>query len=154
MSSLKDNPMLIGSNLYVSSDNNGNEVYLRIFYNERKENVCANIYLKLRGKDRPRNLGRYDYHNRTFYCQRKMSKHYHHAVKGFGFCWRVLDDPYLNIDRIHIVVDDEVHYEFPKSLIKDYGCFLNFKEQGFELQRFIRLDLIKRYSKTDEKPTE
>lgn len=150
MSSLKDNTMILASQLYADCDNQGNQLFLRVFYNERKENVCANVHLKLKSSGRPRNLGRYDFNSRTFYCQRKMSKHYHYAMKGFGFNWKVLQDSYLNIERIHLIVDDEVHYEFPKSLIAEYGSFLNFKEQGFELQRFIRLDLIKRYNKPND----
>jgi hypothetical protein len=65
-----------------------------------------------------------------------------------------LEDPYLDIQRIEMVVDDEVHYNFPKSLIAEYGSFLNFKQQGFELQRFIRLELIKNYrkNKSDDTP--
>lgn len=138
--------MIIGSNLLGDVDNQGNNLYIRVFYNENKENVSANIYLKLASENKTRLLGRYDYHNKTLYCSRKMSKHYHYAAKGFGFNSRILDDPYLSIQRIHILIDEETHYEFPNSLIKNFGRFLNFKQQGFELQKFISLNLIKTHS--------
>lgn len=144
--------MILGSRLYADDDRQGNRIYLRVFHNEKKENVSANIHLKLKSEKHPRLIGSYHFDEKTFYCIRKMSKHYHYATKGFGFNWRILEDPYLDIQRIEMVLDDEVHYNFPKSLIKEYGTFLNFKEQGFELQRFIRLELIKNYrkNKTDD----
>ena len=142
--------MIIGSKLFGDSDNQGNKLFLRVFYNENKEHVSANVHLKLQSGGKTRLLGKYDFHNKVFYCTRKMSKHYHYAAKGFGFNWRILDDPYLAITRVHIVIDDETHYEIPKSLIAQYGKFLNFKQQGFELQKFISLDLIKLHSRVPE----
>ncbi len=51
----------------------------------------------------------------------------------------------LAVQKVHMVIDEENHYEFPKSVASDYGTFLNFKEQGFELQRFVPFEIIKRY---------
>jgi len=145
--------MILGSNLYADDDRHGNRIYLRVFHNEKKENVCANIHLKLVSEKKPRLLGKYHYDDKTFYCTRKMSKHYHYASKGFGFNWKILEDPYLDIQRIHMVLDDDLHYNFPKSLIAEYGSYLNFKQQGFELQRFIRYELIKNYRKNSNNDT-
>lgn len=145
--------MIIGSKLFADDDRQGNRIYLRVFFDENKENVCANIHLRLCSESRPRLLGKYHFNNKTFYCTRKMSKHYHHAAKGFGFNWKILEDPYLDIKRIHMRLDDEVSYEFPKSMIAEYGSFLNFKQQGFELQRFIRFDLIKIHRKNSDNGT-
>jgi hypothetical protein len=42
-------------------------------------------------------------------------------------------------------VDDDTLYIFPKKLISDSGIFLNFKQQGFELQKFLNVNLIESY---------
>jgi hypothetical protein len=72
-----------------------------------------------------------------------MAKHYHYQVKGFGFNWTILNDSYLNIENIHLLVDDKDRYVFKKDLLTRYGNFLNFKQQGFELQKFLKFQLIK-----------
>lgn len=142
--------MIKGSKLFGDSDNQGNKLFLRVFFNEQKENQSAIIHLQLISEKKSRLLGKYDFHNKTFYCHRKMDKHYHYAAKGFGFNWRLLSDPYLAISRIHIVVDDDTHYDIPKSLIEQYGKFMNFKQQGFELQKFLSLNLIKLHNRVSE----
>lgn len=142
--------MNIGSKMLAHDDRCGNRLFLRVFFNEKKENTNADLFLKLAKEGRTRQIGSLDLSTHTFWCKRSMSKHYHYATKSFGFNWSIMQDDFLDIKKIHLVVDDEHHYEFPISIMKDYGIFLNFKEQGFELQRFLSYKLIKNYKINDE----
>jgi hypothetical protein len=144
--------MILGSKTFANEDASGNKVYLRIFYDENNVHQNANIHLKLKEEATPRLLGTFDFITRTFHCKRNTSKHLHRKSKSFGFNWTILNDTFLAVEKVYIIVDEEDHYCFPISLIKEYGHFLNFKQQGFELQKFMNFDLIKRYSKTPRNP--
>ena len=144
--------MILGSKTFANEDASGNKVYLRIFYDENNVHQNANIHLKLKEEATPRLLGTFDFITRTFHCKRNTSKHLHRKSKSFGFNWTILNDTFLAVEKVYIIVDEENHYCFPISLIKEYGHFLNFKQQGFELQKFMNFDLIKRYSKTPRNP--
>lgn len=137
--------MDITSEVYANDDKHGNRIYMRVFFNENKQPTASTIYLKLAKESRFRQLGNYYFETKTFFCKRKTEKHYHYVSKSFGFNWTIIDDAMLDIAKIHLVVDDQRHYLFPKSMLADYGKFLNFKEQGFELQRFLSFGLIKNY---------
>lgn len=137
---------------FANEDNAGNRVYMRIFFDEKDRRQSANIHLKLQKETNPRMLGTFDFQTRTFYCKRSIAKHLHRKSKSFGFNWTILNDAFLSVENVYIIVDDSEHYQFPITLIKDYGQFLNFKQQGFELQKFMSFDLIKRYSKIPRNP--
>ena len=138
--------MILKSKTFANEDASGNRIYLRIFYDESDSPVNANVHLKLSSEGAPRMLGSYEFGTRTFYCRRKTSKHLHRKTNSFGFNWTILGDDYLRIENVYVIVDDELHYRFKKSAMDEFGRFLNFKQQGFELQRFMSYDLIKRYS--------
>lgn len=141
--------MEIRKQMFKNEDAQGNELYMRVYYDEKDVAQNAILYLKLKGEKTPRQLGNLIFLTRTFFCKRSSSKHYHYKTKGYGFNWTILQDPYLCIEKIHLVVDETEHYQFDKSVIKDYGIFLNFKQQGFELQRFLPMEIIKNYQKQD-----
>jgi hypothetical protein len=135
--------MEIGSRLLGQSDSEDNQIIIRVYYDENKLETNATVYLRLKSDKRARLLGNVDFATKTFFCKRSMAKHYHYQVKGFGFNWTILNDSYLNIENIHLLVDDKDRYVFKKDLITRYGNFLNFKQQGFELQKFLKFQLIK-----------
>jgi hypothetical protein len=137
--------MNIKSQIFANDDSHGNRLYMRVFFDENNQFTNATIYLKLKSEENRRQLGNMDFITHTFYCKRSTAKHYHRQMKGFGFNWTVLSDTLLNIKKIHLVVDDNEEYLFDCSLIKEYGKFLNFKQQGFELQKFMPLSLIKNF---------
>jgi hypothetical protein len=141
--------MQIRTEMYKNDDKQGNELYMRVFYNEENQAQNAILHLKLKGSKHPRQIGNLIFSTRTFHCKRDSSKHYHRKTKGYGFNWTILEDATLSIEKIHLVIDDTNHYLFDKSVIKQYGTFLNFKEQGFELQRFLPMEIIKNFSKVD-----
>lgn len=138
--------MIVNAQMFANDDSSGNRLFMRVFFDEFKKPQNANIHLKLVGEKAPRLIGNFDFLTRTLYCKRKMSKHFHRKTKSFGFNWTILSDAFLDVQNIHMIVDDEEHYLFRKDVIKDYGTYLNFKQQGFELQRFMSFDIIKRYS--------
>ena len=150
--------MNIASRLLQQQDKNGNTLFLRIFSNENKVDEYSSIHLKLTSEKKQRMLGHIDIGKKTFFCTRDMERHYHYKSEGFGFNWNILADDYLDIEYINLSVfhidengkDVKRRYIFPKSLIRDFGKVMNFKQQGFELQRFIKFELIKNYKVEDE----
>jgi hypothetical protein len=139
--------MQVRTEMYKNEDKQGNELYLRVFIDEKNEPQNAIVHLKLKNGKYPRQLGNLIFSTKTFYCKRDSSKHFHYKTKGYGFNWTILEDATLAIEKIHLVVDETQHYVFDKSIIKNYGSFLNFKEQGFELQRFLPMAIIKKFLK-------
>lgn len=139
--------MELRSEMYMNEDTQGNKLYMRVFYNEHKNPQNAILHLKLKSENAARQLGVVIFPTRTFFCKRNSAKHFHRKTNGYGFNWSILNDPTLFIQRIHLVVDENEQYYFDKSIIEQYGKFLNFKEQGFELQRFLNIDIIKQHNK-------
>ena len=144
--------MTLNSRLYANDDRAGNRILLRVFFDEKGLPANANVHLRLVSEKAPRLLGSVDFSSRTFYCRRKTGKHLHRKSNSFGFNWTVLNDSFLAIEKVYIIVDDTDHYRFRKSLMDEFGSFLNFKQQGFELQRFMNVDLISRHSDVPRNP--
>jgi hypothetical protein len=139
--------MDIGSKVFGKEDKQGNALIVRGFYDENKDWTWATIHLKLANLNKPRLLGYVDVQTATFNCVRDCSKHYHRKAGGFGFNWEILSSNLIHIKTIALRVDDDKLYVFPKKLIEERGTFLNFKQQGFELQKFLDFNLIRPYEK-------
>lgn len=136
-------------------DINGN--FLRYFLtcDEEKTPLQCEIVLKLKGEPRTRNIGTVRFKDKTIFFKRNSSKHLHRNSNSYGFNYEVLNDAFLNIKWVVCDIDGEL-YRFPKKTIDDFGSYLHFKSQGFELQRFLKFDLIKNFKylhneKLDEK---
>lgn len=140
------------SQLFANDDKSGNRIFLRVFYDMAGIPVNANIHLRLAAEKAPRLLGSMDFATRTFYCRRKTSKHLHRKSNSFGFNWTVMNDAFLAIDTVYIVVDDQDHFRIKKSVLEEWGSYLNFKQQGFELQRFLNRDIIEANSDIPKNP--
>jgi len=139
--------MDIGSKVFGKEDKQGNALIVRGFYDENKDWTWATIHLKLANLNKPRLLGYVDVQTATFNCVRDCSKHYHRKAGGFGFNWEILSSNLIHIKTIALRVDDDKLYVFPKKLIEERGTFLNFKQQGFELQKFLDFNLIRPFEK-------
>lgn len=102
----------------------------------------GNIFLKLT-KKKKRRLGRIDRELRIFICERKREKHLMIKLNAYGwndFLLRLLVEK--NYPTV-ILNDDYGRYEIPTAEILENGCHhLHFKQQGFELQRFYRIELL------------
>lgn len=132
-------------------DAHGNRLYMRIFTDENDIQTNANLYLKLKSEDKHRQLGIVDFQKRTFYCKRNSKKHLHYQSDSYGFNWNILQDPFLGIDYVHLTVDEENRYLISKTVISDLGKFLNFKSQGFELQKFVSNKILRKYNLKKDK---
>jgi hypothetical protein len=139
--------MDIGSKVFGKEDKQGNALIVRGFYDENKDWTWATIHLKLANLNKPRLLGYVDVQTATFNCVRDCTKHYHRKAGGFGFNWEILSSNLIHIKTIALRVDDDKLYVFPKKLIEERGTFLNFKQQGFELQKFLDFNLIRPFEK-------
>jgi hypothetical protein len=144
--------MILKSRMLAKSDNFGNDLYLRVFSDENNKDVGASIYLKLKSENKRRNIGTLFFNDRSLHVIRDSGKHYHYISKSYGFNWNIIDDDFLNIKSVHLVVDKSERYIIPKSVMETYGKFLNFKQQGFELQKFLPLDMIKNFRDLEYNP--
>ena len=138
--------------MLAKSDNFGNDLYLRVFSDENNKDVGASIYLKLKSENKRRNIGTLFFNDRSLHVIRDSGKHYHYVSKSYGFNWNIIDDDFLNIKSVHLVVDKSERYIIPKSIMETYGKFLNFKQQGFELQKFLPMDMIKNFRDSEYNP--
>jgi hypothetical protein len=150
----------MNSRLLGQSDKYGNDLFLQIFSDDNGVDVGCTVYLKLKSENKHRNLGNIYYKDRSFHVTRDSSKHFHYISKSYGFNWTILGDAELNIKTIHLIVSAKVEvlndkndgikefvitrdkYIIPISVFKTYGKFLSFMQQGFELQKFLPLDII------------
>ena len=140
--------LIVKEQRFVQEDQSGNQLFMRVFIDESNTQRSANIHLKLSREERKRFIGNYGFDNKTIYLSRKSTKHYHYATKSYGFNYRLINDPQLDIKWIVVKIDD-VAYRFPKSLIDDYGTYLQFKQQWYELQKFVKFNIIKNYKNTE-----
>lgn len=143
--------MNIKSRLLAKDDEFGNRLYMRVFSDEHHYDTSATIHLKLSSEKHGRQLGFIDLNTKTFYCKRDTTKHYHYKTKSFGFNYSLLSDEFLNIEKVVVIVDNAERLSFPIKLLESHGKFLNFKSQGFELQKFLELAIIREQNhKNDE----
>lgn len=140
--------MEITSNMLVKDDEHGNRLYQRVFVDENKRQKLANVYLKLKSEDRHRQLGIIDFEKRTFICKRNSKKHLHIKSNSYGFNFTLIEDPFLSIDYIQVKIDEAEDYIISKKIIADFGNTLNFKQQGFELQKFVSIKTLKQHAIT------
>lgn len=141
--------LLVKEQKFMQEDQGGNQLFMRVFLDETETQRSANIHLKLKGEERRRFIGNYYFDNHTIYLRRDSNKHFHYSTKSYGFNYRLINDPHLDIKWIVVKIDDNV-YRFPKSMLDSYGTYLQFKQQGFELQRFLKFNMIKNYKNQEE----
>jgi hypothetical protein len=123
-----------------------------VFSDENNKDIGATIHLKLKSENKRRNIGTIYFNDRSFHVLRDSGKHYHYVSKSYGFNWNIIADDFLNIKSVYLVVDKSERYIIPKSVMETYGKFLNFKQQGFELQKFLPMDMIKTFRDTEYNP--
>lgn len=133
--------MVVKSEIYKFPDNFGNELCFRILFNEYLKPVTATVYLRLQNiGNYPRQIGYIDIPKRTFYCYRDSSKHLHIKTNSYGFNYFLTEDRF-GIDKIDVRID-KTHYQFGVDVLREQSQVLNFKAQGFEVQRFLPLEII------------
>lgn len=147
--------MKLKTRLFGRSDNFGNDIILKIFHNEEEGyDVGCTIFLKLKSESRHRNLGYLYLADKSFHVLRDSSKHFHYKTKSYGFNWSIINDAVLNIKTIHLIINKSDKYIIPISVLDSFGKFLNFQQQGFELQKFLPMDIIQRFKDESYNPKE
>lgn len=76
--------------------------------------------------------------------KRVRDKHLFRKFNAYGFNDYVLRNQ-TTFDWIRLSDDEGNHWKIPVTFISEYGKFLNFKQQGFELQRFVSLEQIEQF---------
>ena len=117
-------------------DEKGNELIAKT-----NGNVIS-LYLKLVEKSE-RLLGIIDKKEKTFQIRRNREKHIFKRNKSYGFNHYVLKNA-KTFDKIYLL-DDVTSWIIPVKFILENGSFMQFQQQGFELQIFIPLEKIAQY---------
>jgi len=98
------------------------------------------ITLHLKGKKAGRNIGRVRLADRVLEVSRKRDKHLMLKANAYGFNEYVLREA-KRFDKIELT-DEYGTYLFSRQLVLDMGKYLHFKEEGFEKQIFLSLNII------------
>jgi hypothetical protein len=117
-------------------DEKGNELIAKT-----NGNVIS-LYLKLVEKTE-RLLGIIDKKEKTFQIRRNREKHIFKRNKSYGFNHYVLKNA-KTFDKIYLL-DDVTSWIIPVKFILENGSFMQFQQQGFELQIFIPLEKIAQF---------
>lgn len=118
---------------YQQTDNFGNKITL-----ESGKPMPIRLFLK--GK-RPKLIAHYDWDSRTLIVKRNSERHYHYTSKSYGFNFAILDS--LEINQVHLTIDKE-RFNIPFKAFES-ARVLNFSQQGFEVQKFLPIDIIRKY---------
>lgn len=114
------------------TDNAGNMLY-------RQGNA---IKLKLSSEPHPRKIGRIEEDKKILIIQRDSTKHLFDKINGYGFNYQLLCTATKFNKVLLEIIDKKERYLIPIDTILLDGQFLNFKQQGFEIQIFIPLTII------------
>ena len=125
-------------------DQEGNEIRLRMCFNEYLKPVTATVYLQLKNSQSyPRQIGYIDVPTKTFHCFRDSSKHLHIKSNSYGFNY-FLTDRRFGIEKIKVKIDN-ISYCFDTELLNSDSAVMFYKSQGFEVQKFLPFEILKNF---------
>jgi len=107
-----------------------------------------NVFLELVNESRNRKLGRIK--GTVIEMFRDPKKHLLYKLNAYGFNHNLLDR--LNKVKEVLLSVESKKYLIPIKYILENGSFLNFKEQGFELQIFLEVEKIKGFEVSSKSP--
>ena len=119
---------------FIDDDN-----YLQIKSNDK----LIHLKLKLKG-DKPRLIGTVTKSTRTIVMTRKRGVHLHRISNSYGFNDYVLRNAFT-FDMIRLSDDTGSHWKIPVEYVLTEGKYLHFQTQGFELQRFVKLEQLEQF---------
>lgn len=99
------------------------------------------IKLELKGK-KPKLIAQWDSISKTLFVKRNSERHYHYKSKSYGFNAELLGS--LQIENVNITIDRE-QFLVPIDEFKN-ARHLNFQQEGFELQKFLPVETIRKYA--------
>jgi hypothetical protein len=121
----------------MRKDNEGN----KIITEPNDFGMC--VYLQLKSEDKKRVIGVINEANRTMDIFRDREKHLFRKGNAYGFNNYVLENA-TKFDTI-ILKDSISRWEVPVKFILENGRFLLFKQQGFEIQKFVSLEQLEQF---------
>jgi len=98
------------------------------------------LRLFLKGK-RPKLIAHYDYDKKTLIVKKNSERHYHYKTKSYGFNYALFEN--LDIDYVHLTIDKE-NFNIPAKVFNS-ARVMNFSGEGFELQKFLPIEIIRKY---------
>ena len=113
--------------------------YGNYFITQRTENSIL-IQLQLANENRVRNIGIVNRHDKFIEIIRDKSRHLFRKGNAYGFNEHLIKTA-KTFDNVKLIDGDGV-YLLPKSVILEKGRYMFFKEQGFEKQLFLDMDII------------
>jgi len=123
--------MIKGNAMFIS-DGQGNQ--MRIVKEKMDKMAASRVYLKLNSEHRERYLGLINPVAKTIYVKRNREVHLLRKLNAYGFNYALLT-LVQDIDFIEVSDETGVCLYRIKDIL-EHGTFLNFKQQGFELQIF------------------
>jgi hypothetical protein len=99
------------------------------------------LRLFLKGQ-RPKLIAHYDYDNKTLIVKKNSERHYHYKTKSYGFNYALFEN--LDIDTVNLTIDKE-KYNIPAKVFNQ-ARVMNFSGEGFELQKFLPIEIIRQYA--------
>lgn len=127
-----------------------NEFKIRSFYIDEQNTLLIKsndklIIVKLLLKNmKPRMIGTVTKSTRTIEMKRKRGKHLHYMSNSYGFNDYILRKQ-TTFDWVRLSDDLGNNWKIPVSYILEKGTYLEFKQQGFELQRFVSLENLEQF---------
>jgi hypothetical protein len=113
----------------------------------KENNKIIILTLKLESHNKHRLIGTVTKSTRTIEMRRKRDIHLFRKGNAYGFNDYVLRNQ-TSFDWIRLN-DETNHWKVPVKFILDNGTYLNFSEQGFELQRFVSLEQLEQFRVID-----
>ncbi len=101
------------------------------------------VFLLLKGEGRKRKIGVITLSTRAMTIERKREEHLFRKNSSYGFNEYVLRKA-LDFDDI-MLSDEHSHWRIPRTFILENGMYLNFSQNGFELQQFVSLEQIEQF---------
>jgi beta-glucosidase/6-phospho-beta-glucosidase/beta-galactosidase len=91
-----------------------------------------------------RAIGQIDKATRTLRLIRSRSKHLMRVNNSYGINYYLIENG-VTFDKVEIV-DEKSRWLIPKDYLIEHCTTMNFKAQGFELQKFISLDKLNTFA--------
>lgn len=137
--------------MYTESDNQGNKLLIenKAVRTKDGKDTLINVYIKLASERHRRLIGVIVNSKRRIHVERAEDTHLLIKANAYGFNHYILS----NATRFDDVVIHEKHskdvYVVPRTVIMEEGKFMFFKQQGFELQTFVKKEVLNRYKVMD-----
>lgn len=107
--------------------------------------LVRSIFLNLSSENKSRQIGVLYVKDRCLQITRNRSKHLFKKTNSYGFNEHIIRTAIL-FDRV-LLTDEFGVFDIPRSVILESGTYLDFKENGFEKQIFLALEIIQQYKK-------